>query len=538
MAFDSALGFIFYHVLPSLLENWWRILILLAAGLGLIIFRERILLALTGDRKLHGDVLSMMKSFLGFCCCSFGWRTWCFPCVSFFHCTDLILSQLCCRVHTADHCQTAVVSCQGAIQRYLGLNPRTLIISDVVVGDLPLEEDGDFFFSIDCGVSPEQRSSVEESNGYAIQFADTMLCKVRLSVFEEPVHVIVWRLHFLSPSKLCEVHLSPSVMFELTEKKNWRIAMHPSDPLAPHKAHPWISFQVQETNDYHALTPRQELRSEAAGFAPLWCSPRNASLNLSASHLDYERFKKERSQLFDRELHLMHEPEADGLDHRCLKSRWAKRACHGALLILMLLIFPRMYMMSCYHQYEWVTVVQEVVKNNASFPVAAHDIGHWHDGVWTNPELFAFWKRCQEDLLGVDSSTISRLDSYLRYCVPSGHEVEETCETELIKGIMRPRAFKDAVDLLESSGGLGKTLVRQVRKLDHLVHSFSPQQYLFSGGLPCSCGVVRWRNHLLLGLISFDALLDLLVASLVSAIFILRCCCMREEIRNSWQLET
>ena len=36
-------------------------------------------------------------------------------------------------------------------------------------------QDGDFFFSIDCGVSPEQRSSVEESDGHAIQFVAWIL---------------------------------------------------------------------------------------------------------------------------------------------------------------------------------------------------------------------------------------------------------------------------------------------------------------------------------------------------------------------------
>ena len=138
----SLTGFIFYNVLPTIMMNWMTFLIIAILVVVFALFKERILLALAGDRKFHGDVLSAMKGALGVACCSCGWKTWCAPCLGCCHCLELPFSHAgCCRCGGAATCQEAVLNFQDAVQKVLGLTPRTLIISKVVVGDLPLEED-------------------------------------------------------------------------------------------------------------------------------------------------------------------------------------------------------------------------------------------------------------------------------------------------------------------------------------------------------------------------------------------------------------
>lgn len=143
MAWDSWAGWLFYNAVPAIGANWQPILIIVLALVLFIVFKDRILLAVAGDNKFHGDVLSGMKTILGLLCCSCGWKTWCSPCLGCCQCFDLLLSRFCGCNGTADCSLDSVLSFQNALQRCLGLNPRVVLISKVVAGDLPLEEDRD-----------------------------------------------------------------------------------------------------------------------------------------------------------------------------------------------------------------------------------------------------------------------------------------------------------------------------------------------------------------------------------------------------------
>ncbi|CAK9082534.1 unnamed protein product [Durusdinium trenchii] len=543
MAWDSWAGWLFYNAVPAIGANWQPILIIVLALVLFIVFKDRILLAVAGDNKFHGDVLSGMKTILGLLCCSCGWKTWCSPCLGCCQCFDLLLSRFCGCNGTADCSLDSVLSFQNALQRCLGLNPRVVLISKVVAGDLPLEEDGDFFFSIDCGVSPEQRSSVEESDGHAIQFADSMLCKVRHSFFEHPVHIAIWRLHFLSPTKLCEVYLRPKVLFELAHRnedsrKTWRIAMHSVDAAAGQRTHPWICFEVQELDSglkdqYQSLTITEDApvdtESGCGGVSPLWCgSPRVASLNLVARQSNYASFKLQRSELYDQDLKAMREPVNTGEHYRCLNHRWSKRVCHGAFLVLLLISLPRLYIMSCYHQYEWLAVAER----------QGDAVTKTREKVWTNPELWTLWQECVQDTIGLEDDTINKTSGFLHYCRPKEEEVEETCQLLAQNTSLQPapRAFKEVLDLFQDSGGLGQAIVRQLRNLDQTLHNVDSSrtpQYLLTGGLPCPCNVVMVRNLKVFGQLRLHACLDLLILLLIIFILVMRCWFMPQRVLQS-----
>lgn len=141
-ALGSLPGFLFYHVLPMIMMNWMTVLVIVIVMVLFAVFRERLLLALAGDRKFHSDMLSTVKVGLGIFCCSCGWKTWCSPCLGCCHCLELPFVRVgCCSNSGASHLSEAVLWFQDSVQKLLGLTPRTLIISKVVAGDLPLEED-------------------------------------------------------------------------------------------------------------------------------------------------------------------------------------------------------------------------------------------------------------------------------------------------------------------------------------------------------------------------------------------------------------
>lgn len=540
----SLTGFLFYNGLPTIMMNWMTFLIIAILLVVFALFKERILLGLAGDRKFHGDVLSCMKGALGVACCSCGWKTWCAPCLGCCHCLELPFSHAgCCRCGGAATCQEAVLNFQDAVQKVLGLSPRTLIISKVVVGDLPLEEDGDFYFGIDCGVSPEQRSSVEESDGYAVQFADNMLCKVRDSHFEQPVNISIWRLHFMAPTKLCEVFLTPRVLFKLLRQtETWRIAMHVCDTSAPH-AHPWICFELQEHNGTYIqnqyLTLPGSRASESSITAPLTCgvSCRSASIqNLTERHASFHEFKMQRENLYDQNMKKI--IKTDNIDreddpeaHRVANGRWMKRACLGAFFLLVFIMIPRFYIMSCYQQYQWMTVAESMDK------ASIEDSTLWgkkittlrgSDALWTTAELHGLWTACSKDTLGLDDDTLQESHEILQYCRPSEKAVADTCLDD--KSLQpKARAMKDIIDLLESNGGVGRAVVHQLRSMDDAIHSSFPKstpQYLFTGGFECPCSIVEFRDMKVLGLIPLHVIVDCVIWSLAIAILVLRCWCM------------
>ena len=340
---------------------------------------------------------------------------------------------------------------------------------------------------------------------------------------------------------ICEVYLRPRVLFELASRQQsrntWRIAMHVGDPSLEHRMHPWICFDVTEMDvslkdQYQVLQPETEVQESApredteSYVSPLnWCSSsRVASLNLQGRMPSYANFKTQRSDLFDENLKAMREPKDDGEDHRCLNNRWSKRACHGAFFLLVLISGPRFYMMSCYHQYEWIAV-------------AEGEAGKLHNKsasmIWTNPELYKLWEECQEDTIGLADSTLAK-DEGLHYCRPSPALVEKTCRENTTQPA--PRAFKEAIDLLQVSGGFGEAIVRQLRRMDKFTYHISQDhmpQYFLTGGIPCPCQVVALRNKEILFGFRFYALTDLFAIFLIVFILLMRCRYMPHRILPS-----
>lgn len=383
--------------------------------------------------------------------------------------------------------------------------------------------------------------------------ADSMLCKVRHSHFEQPVNISVWRLNVMAPTKLCEVFLAPNVLFKLArQEENWRIAMHTCDNSAPH-AHPWICFDIQlEDNvnfkNHYLSLPNSRASDDSVIAAPLSCidSMRSTSLmNMSERHAGYHELKIRRENLFDQNMKKIIKNDKDTEDHRHANGRWMKRACLGSFFLLLVLLVPRFYIMSCYHQYQWLTVAQSMeaaakTLTNSSFATAFQPKGGWEDkleefkgddAIWTTPELHSLWKKCLLDTLGLSDQDL-QTDPLLPYCRPKEKLVAETCFQHDKSKQPEPRAGKDVVDLLESNGGVGRIVVNQLRQVDSAIHASFPSspQYFFTGGIHCPCEVLTFRDSLVLGFMPVHVLMDLLIWTLLVSIVVLRCWCMPHAI--------
>jgi len=263
-------------------------------------------------------------------------------------------------------------------------------------------------------------------------------------------------------------------------------------------------------------------------------------LNMSERHESFHEFKRERSNLFDQNLKKVINTEnakaTDTEDHKNANGRWMKRAYLGSFFLLIILLIPRFYIMSCYHQYQWLTVA-EGMDAAATVDPPNDPAGSWigkmkkirgDDALWTTPELHKMWAMCEEETLGIDDDTLNS-DGLLKFCRPNKKEVEETCRTSSQHSVQpEPRAFKDVMDMLEANPGVGRTVIHQMRQVDKGIHASFPStpQFLFTGGLQCPCSVVRFRNFNVLGFMPVYVFVDLAIWLLTISVVVLRCFCM------------
>ena len=378
-----------------------------------------------------------------------------------------------------------------------------------------------------------------------------MLCKVRNNPFEKPVNISIWRLHYMAPTKLCEVFLTPRVLFKLQNQKDtWRIAMHVCESSGQHHAHPWICFDIAEYADsvlqshYHSVPgSRASENSEDSVTAPLTCiqSFRSASvLNMTERHASFHTFKMQRGNLYDQNMKKIIktdniDQEDDPEAQRNANGRWMKRACLGSFFLLVFIMVPRFYIMSCYHQYQWLTIAENMDKHSVG------DTSSWgekvaslrgSDALWTTTELHSLWTECTKETLGLDDLTLHESNELLQYCRPEEKAIADTClDTTSIQP--KARAMKDVVDLIEANGGVGQAIVHQFRQFDNGIHKTFPTmtpQYLTTGGFECPCSIVTFRDMKVLGLLPLHVIVDCLIWSLAVAILVLRCWCMPHRI--------
>ncbi|CAK0814988.1 unnamed protein product, partial [Prorocentrum cordatum] len=133
-------------------------------------YRDRVLVVLTGDDRIHGTSLDFVWWFFFRCCgmCTGDWT----------RCLTRSCLCPCKRIRG----QNLV----NVVGRYLGLTHYTVELKNIVVGDLPWTGPGDFFLQVECEANPPINSSLAQSKEpKVVHFPELVTLHLRWSHFEQ-----------------------------------------------------------------------------------------------------------------------------------------------------------------------------------------------------------------------------------------------------------------------------------------------------------------------------------------------------------------
>lgn len=95
----------------------------------------------------------------------------------------------------------------------MGVVQTPVKLVNVIVGDLPTHETGDFYLTVETGSNPPQITAVvENAEPKFVKFPDEMLIKIRDSSLESNVRFCLKKLNALGSQELCEAYVSPKML--------------------------------------------------------------------------------------------------------------------------------------------------------------------------------------------------------------------------------------------------------------------------------------------------------------------------------------
>eukprot|EP00929_Paragymnodinium_shiwhaense_P009197 TRINITY_DN11326_c0_g1_i1.p1 TRINITY_DN11326_c0_g1~~TRINITY_DN11326_c0_g1_i1.p1 ORF type:complete len:503 (+),score=96.01 TRINITY_DN11326_c0_g1_i1:109-1617(+) len=369
-------------------------------------YRERVLLALTGDTHVHADCLDCLWFVLR--CGGYNEGEWTRCFTKFTCCPSYVRGQ----------------NCVKALGKLLGLYSQDVELRNLTVGDLPFQGRGDFFVTVTCSTNPTQVTSVaEDKDPKVVHFPEILTLRIRNNPFEQRVKLEVKELNFLGFQTLCSCYINAQTLLDWSrdpDNATKRIEMKPVEVEFEPESPPWVLLNLGEP-----LEPR--------GIRDMGANPNMVRTTVSAGHNQDYSFKefKTAHRLVGASGDFVQEPSEDDLGKiRCLRN------CLITFMILFnLVIFGiiclyatlRTYLYSCYHQFSELTMAK---LNNKSFPISRYD-------------LRKLMEYCDEEVEGTGLATGIP-------CRPSKAEIEVTCEN-LPPGQPAPGAgkvlAKDMLDL-------------------------------------------------------------------------------------------
>jgi hypothetical protein len=401
--------------------NQVLLLIIIVAGIVVLFkYRDRVIMALTGDDRIHLDVNDLMWSLLtcgrlcdgewtrsltGACCC-------CFP------------------------------SLKGrnlfrVMGQELGVVPYNLLVTNIIVGDLPKFRKADLYLSVETGANPPQVTSVVElANPKTVAFADTLNIRVRRSHVESNVRFVVKEMNTLGSTDICECYLSPLYLIRWRDKQQGpkRIKM---DACNRHERFTFPAWILMDISDV------QELRSEKQFDVTVMSSSTGAKMQ----HESITEFKSSYKLVDGGGLHAQEPDEArvGNID----EAKRAKNVCLLQLtavvtLIVLSFVVSRLYCFACYEKYNEITMFNHF---GAEFPLTnAKKAFYLTRCGWGSNLAVEFvkdtvastakeaGKQANADLAMSPTGLPSNLDPK---CVTTAEDVMKTCD-ELPIGAMTP----------------------------------------------------------------------------------------------------
>ncbi|CAE8612411.1 unnamed protein product [Polarella glacialis] len=207
-------------------------------------YRDRVMLALTGDTQVHGTILDCVW-FSCFRCCGTCTGDW----------TRCFTMCICCPKR-----------CRGrnlvkAMAQLVGITSHTVELKNIVIGDLPFEGRGDFYLSVVCASNPPMVTALQEDKApKVVHFPEIITLRLRNSPLEEQVTIEVKELNVFGSETLCKIHLN--AMFVLHSGSSWagsqqertrRFEMKTLNMALENETPPWILIEFDEPSEVRDL---------------------------------------------------------------------------------------------------------------------------------------------------------------------------------------------------------------------------------------------------------------------------------------------
>lgn len=381
-----------------LVALWWK--------------RDRVMLALTGDTVIHYTFLDGVW-FVFFKCCGICSGEW----------TRLLTSCPCCPRRWK---HTNLVKALG---RFVGVYSRAVEIRNIVVGDLPMSQRGDFYVTVRCKHNPRLVTSVrEDEEPKVVHFPEVLTLKMRDNWLEEHVIVQVMELEVVGAKELCSVHIGAMRIMEWAKSeddKRKRFEMKPQNVVVETVTQPWILMEfdtaadIRSSDFLHGNTDLVVLTTTTFDYAT---GDRRTQLADGDEHDMNMITMKETYPLLDNAGSVVQEPFETDLQFIAGWRRTVVRCVNVCNFVvgatwLIYAVF-RYYISSCYRRFRWLEIADQ---KNATFPIPTH-------------QLMEIIQACKDEVRGTG------IDEGVSPCRPTDPQVEELCEN-LHDRQPRPTAF-------------------------------------------------------------------------------------------------
>jgi len=368
-------------------------------------FRDRILLVLTGDDRIHGTSLDFVWWLFFRCCgtCTGDWTrccTRCWPCPRRIRGQNLV----------------------EVIGRYFGLTHYTVELKNIVIGDLPWDGPGDFFLQVECEANPPINSSLAQQRlPKVVHFPEIVTLHLRWSHFEQQVTITVRELNILGSTKVCTARFRACDVIDWAhstdDERTKRVEMRAEDHSLQVDTPPWILLEFDQPRDYRDLDH----------FHGTPGVVRTATRHTGHYEDSSVSQFKHSYALLDPNGNQMQEPLEEDLEgiHRCkVCALGMSKICTmlTSILVITYLIL-RGYVYSCNRRYHWLTTA---VMLNKTFPIS-------------NSAVFRMVSECDDALIGTGTHEGVA-------CRPTLEQVEDVCLAHFPEAQPRPAAFTAAIE--------------------------------------------------------------------------------------------
>mmetsp|Transcript_45562 Transcript_45562/g.115753 ORF Transcript_45562/g.115753 Transcript_45562/m.115753 type:complete len:490 (-) Transcript_45562:207-1676(-) len=349
---------------------------------------DRVMVALTGDDRIHGSPMDCMW-FTFFRCCGTCNGDW----------TRCLSKCSCCPTKIRN---TNLVK---KIGKWLGLTTYTVELKNIVIGDLPVTQRCDFYIQVECAANPPMTTALaEEKLPKVVHFPEIITLRIRWSMLEHRVKITVKELNVFGSTDICTCFIGAMQLIDWAGDPSdciKRFEMKPTNTDGVRETPAWILLEIGLPSDDRDL---DNFHDGGKGIV------RTATKQGHYNELAVKEFKHEYA-LLDASGHAMQEPlEEDlaGLEccSRCFRNIERFLMFWGAVGLLVPSV-STVYANECYRHYRWITMARLAYPDQKVF---SHDT------------LLDISKACHLQFDGTGS------DDGSSPCRPTNEAILETCK--------------------------------------------------------------------------------------------------------------